>query len=95
MKLSKNQLRRIIREEHRRLMEAGPSHMDYSVSDEKAVIDSLSDEEYAALEEICWELSDFFDKPIDNDYAAYVIVQMIRYTLPRLKNPVLQKFINR
>ena len=92
MRLTRNQLKGIIR---RTINEAGPSHMDYSVSDEKAIIDSLSNEEYAALEEVCWELADFFDKPIDSDYAAYVIVQMIRYTLPRLKNPIFKKFINK
>ena len=90
MKISKRQLKRIIREEKRKLFET-----DYSSMSEDEIIDSLSNEDYAVLEGLAYTLADeISDATIGADEASYIVTLLLQKIFPEISNnPNLKKFI--
>lgn len=90
MKLTKRQLRRIIREEKQKLLES-----DFSRMGEDEILDALSPEEYGALESVAYTLAeDAFDQIIGPEEASFVVTFMLQHIFPMISNnPSLKKFI--
>ena len=91
MRLTKRELKRIIREEKQKLLES-----DFSRMGEDEIIDALSPEEYSALESVAYTLAeDAFDQVIGPDEAGFVVAFMLQHIFPMISNnPSLKKFIN-
>ena len=92
MKLSRRELRRIIREEKQRLLEGqydtSGLNTDYfeSWSEVDQLIADLSDEEYHILEQCAYDLADAFGKTTyDSESASYVVAILVKVVIPKLK----------
>ena len=90
MKLTKRQLRKIIREEKQKLMET-----DFSSMGEDEILEALSEEEYSALEVIVYVLGEevFGVNNMGADDAGYCIAVMLQQVFPLLQNPEVKKLI--
>ena len=92
MRLTKRQLRKIIREEKHRLFEGqydtSGLNTDYfkSWSEVDQLIADLSNEEYHILEQCAYDLADAFGKTTyDSESASYVVAILVKVVLPKLK----------
>ena len=90
MKLTKRQLRKLIREEKQKLMET-----DFSSMGEDEIIQALSDEEYAQLEVIVYVLGEevFGVNNMGAEDAGYCIAVLLQQVFPLLRDPLIKKMI--
>ena len=90
MKISKRQLKRIIREEKQKLMET-----DFSNMGEDEILEALSEEEYSALEVIVYVIGEevYGVNNMTADDAGYCIAVLLQQVFPLLRNPIVKKHI--
>ena len=88
MKLSKRQLKRIIRN-------SLIAETDYSSMSENEIYNSLSDDDYAALEGLAYTLGDDLgDATMGPEEAGYIITVLLQKIFPMISNnPSLKKFV--
>ena len=91
MRLTKRQLRRIIREEKHRLLESqydtGILNTDEfeSWAEVDQIIADISDEDYHILEQCAYDLADSFGTTTDSEDAGYVVAVLVKIIIPKLK----------
>ena len=90
MRITKRQLRKIIREERQKLMET-----DFSSMGEDEIIQALSEEEYAQLEIIVYVLGEevFGVNNMGAEDAGYCIAVLLQQVFPLLKTPIIQRLM--
>ena len=91
MRLTKRQLRKIIREEKQILLEgqydtSGLNTRYFeSWSEVDQILADLPEEDYHILERCAYDLSEACGKRADSEDAAYIVATLVKVVLPKLK----------
>ena len=80
MKLTKRQLKRIIKEERQKLLE-----VNISDNEVDQIIDPLTVEVYDVLEECAYDLAEAFGSQIESEDAGYIVAVLLKVIVPKLK----------
>ena len=91
MRLTKRQLRKIIREEKHRLLESQyetgilNTNEFESWAEVDQIIADISDEDYHTLEQCAYDLADASGRQTDSEGAGYIVAVLVKVIIPKLK----------